>query len=410
MKSTCPLQNFLLPVRIAPPVWIALAVVAVSGFAFSLVPARAAASEPHPSDNPQSPLMLNLPATGTEPREIDFDTLPRIASDHTVVSDVRDEGGHRVNQHAYLAHHAGRFWAMWSDGPGVSRGYGKVPGHDQVSQRVSFATSEDGQDWSEIQDLSGPPKEGFGYIARGFWKRDGELLALASHFHGQGYAGEGLSLEAFRWDGVVKRWEPAGTVRDDTLNNFPPKKLPSGQWMMSRRDHLRQVTCLIGGVESIDHWEVRPLSAYEGGQKPEEPYWYLLPDGKTVVGLFRDNSGSKRLLRAFSTDNGQTWSKLVRTNFPDATSKFNVLRTSRGYYVMVSNPNPARRDPLALSISEDGLVYTRMFYLVGGRHVDYPHVIEHEGNLLIAFSGVKQTVEVLKLPLTAVDELLASDP
>jgi hypothetical protein len=44
-----------------------------------------------------------------------------------------------------------------------------------------------------------------------------------------------------------------------------------------------------------------------------------------------------------------------------------------------------------------------MLYLVGGRHIDYPHVIEHDGSLFIAFAGGKQTVEVLKVKLSDVD-------
>lgn len=167
---------------------------------------------------------------------------------------------------------------------------------------------------------------------------------------------------------------------------------------------------MIGGVEGFDQWQVHPMAAYDGSGRPEEPYWYILPDGKNLVGLIRDNGDSKRLLRSFSTDNGKSWSKIVATNFPDARSKFFALRTSRGCYAMVSNANPARRDPLVLSISEDGLVYTRMFYLVGGRHIDYPHIIEHDGHLLIAFSGAKQTMEVLKVSLDDVDALLATAP
>ena len=150
------------------------------------------------------------------------------------------------------------------------------------------------------------------------------------------------------------------------------------------------------------------MAKYGGTQgRPEEPYWYLLPDGKNIVGLIRDNGGSKRLLRTFSTDNGESWSRIVTTNFPDATSKFFVLRTSRGYYVMVSNSNPLRRDPLTLAISDDGLVFTDLFYLVGGRHVDYPHMIEHNDQLLIAFSGAKQTMEVLNVSLDDIDRLRA---
>jgi hypothetical protein len=57
-----------------------------------------------------------------DPHRLDFDKLPRVASQHAVVSSVRAEGSsplaldHKnggVNQHGYLAHHNGKFWAMW---------------------------------------------------------------------------------------------------------------------------------------------------------------------------------------------------------------------------------------------------------------------------------------------------------
>lgn len=397
------------------------------------MPTEPMVGKPDPLTNQESPVMLAGDWVPHDPDQIDFHKLPKVPSEHAVVSDVRDRGGKWVNQHGYLAHHNGRFWAMWSDGPGVPRADPEehrnvVPGHDRPDTRVSYATSSDGLHWSEVNDLSGPPDEGFGWIARGFWKRDGELLALASHFNAPGYPGEGLSLEGFRWNEKREVWQKAGTVKDDAMNNFPPKKLPNGQWMMTRRDHRRQVSVLYGGKEKFNQWEVRPLATYSGNQQPEEPYWYVLPDweklkglihgfwggnvrphdigeGKYLVGLFRDNSGSKRLLRSFSTDNGKTWSELITTNFPDAQSKFYALRTSRGYYALVSNPNPGGRDPLTLSLSLDGLVYTSMYYLVGGRHIDYPHMIEQDGSLYISFSGAKQTLEVLKVNLDDLDNL-----
>jgi hypothetical protein len=372
---------------------------------------------PHPVRNPESPLLLDLVATGRDAARIDFARLPRVPSEHAVISDVRDRAGTWVHQHAYLARYGGRYWAMWSDGPGVPRPDRTVqeqrnltPGHDRPGTRVSFATSADGMRWSEPGDLSGPPRlDGFGWIARGLWVRDGELLALASHFNAPHYPGEGLSLEAFQWNDSENAWSAHGTVLDDTLNNFPPKKLPSGEYLMTRRDHRQQVSVMVGGVEAFDRWHVFPMAAYGSKGRPEEPYWYVLPDGKNLVGLIRDNGGSKRLLRTFSADNGRTWSPIVRTNFPDATSKFFVLRTSRGYYVMVSNADPRLRDPLTLAISPDGLVFKHLFYLVGGRHVDYPHVIEHDGHLLIAFSGAKQTMEVVRVDLDDLDELVAQE-
>jgi hypothetical protein len=358
--------------------------------------------------------MLKLPGTGTDPGKINFSKLLRVPSQHTVISDVREQAGKRVHQHAYLTFFDGKYWAMWSDGPGVPRKNlspkqhrNAVPGHDQPGTQVSYAVSQDGVNWSKPKDLTGPPRrEGFGWIARGFWIRDGELLALASHFNAPTYEGEGLSLEAFRRTPDGDGWVAHGCVRNDAMNNFPPKKLPNGQWMMTRRDHRQQVSVMIGGVKGYDDWTIHPLASYDIQGRPEEPYWYTLPDDKTIVGLIRDNGGSRRLMRTFSTDNGHTWSKIVQTNFPDATSKFFVHRTSRGYYVLVSNANPKGRDPLTLAVSQDGIVFTRLFYLIGGRHIDYPHVIEHDGHLLVTFSGAKQTMEVLKVSLDDLDALL----
>lgn len=359
---------------------------------------------------PASPIMLVGGWVPPNPHAIDFHQLPRVASEHAVVSDVRDAGGSRVNQHNYLIHYKGRFWAMWSDGPGVPRAdpgahRDVVPGHDRAGQHVSYATSADGITWSETKDVAGPPDDGFGWIARGFWNRDGELLALASRFRAPGYPGDGLQLHAFRHSGKLDDgWTHHGLVCDDTLNNFAPKKLPTGEWMMSRRTGERGVYMIVGGVNAFDEWESFPVVGYGGDLLAEEPYWWVLPDGN-LVALFRDNGKSGYLYRAFSTDNGRSWTQPVRTDFPDARSKFSGLQLKDGRYVLVSNPNPEARDPLALSISEDGIVFTKMGYLVGGRHVDYPHVIEHDGYLYVAFASAKQTVEVLKIAVAEVDRL-----
>lgn len=351
---------------------------------------------------------------------IDFDNLPRVPSRHAVVSDVHatggspaglDKKGGGVNQHNYLAHHNGKFWAMWSDGPGIE---------DRVGQRVKFATSADGLKWGAPKFLtpappnSGPESphygtrttKGFRYISRGFWKRDGELLALASLDEAAGFFGPSLELRAFRLKDD-ESWEDAGVIFKDAINNFPPLKLRTGDWMMSRRMHDYKSTgvhFLVGGVKTLDRWESFPVLGSSSKLKAEEPDWWILPDQK-LHAVFRDNSGSGFLYRAISTDDGRTWSEPVKSNFPDATSKISGLRLRDGRYVLVSNPKPRKRDPLVISVSDDGLVFTKMLYLVGGRHVDYPHMIEHDGHLFIAFAGGKQSIEVLKVRLADVDAI-----
>jgi hypothetical protein len=301
---------------------------------------------------------------------------------------------------------------MWSDGPGVE---------DRVGQRVKFATSLDGLHWTQPQFLTPEPPEsgegtefygqrtdkGFRWISRGFWQREGEFLALASLDEAAGFFGPGLALHAFRLNPEAESWEDLGVIYDNAINNFPPKKIPSGEWMMSRRPYNykeKEVHFLVGGVNAIDQWESFPVLGSTSELAAEEPLWWLLPDDN-LMALFRDNRKSGYLYRSFSTDNGRTWSNPTQTNFPDATSKLHGIRLSDGRYVLVSNANPHQRDPLTLAISDDGIVFNKMSYLVGGRRVDYPHVMEHEGYLIIAFSGGKQSVEVLKIKLSDLDNL-----
>ncbi len=373
-------------------------------------------NDPHPEENPESPVMLRGDWFD-HPHEIDFDKLPRVPSEHIVIHDVTKENG--VNQHNYLIHYNGRFWAMWSDGPAIE---------DRVGQVVKYATSEDGKNWSKARFLtpyppsSGPDsphyntrsKEGFRWIARGFWKREGELLALASLDEAAGFFGESLELRAFRWDEKNQEWTDYALVYDNAINNFPPKKLPSGEWLMSRRSYdysKRGVDFLVGGTEAINQWESYPVLGTNTELAAEEPYWWILPDDESLMALFRDNRRSGYLYRSFSIDNGRTWSQPVQTDFPDARSKFHGRRLSNGQYVLVSNSHPKHRQWLTLAVSEDGMVFDRLFFLVEGdkNGVDYPHVMEHDGYLYIAHSGGyggrKQSVELQRVKISDIENL-----
>lgn len=386
------------------------ALLIAAGYSCSSPTGHEAQDYPHPAERPQSQVMLAGEWVPADHHRINYDSLPRVPGEHVVVSDVREEDG--VNQHNYLVYHRDKFWLMWSDGPGVE---------DQVGQRVSFATSADGLRWSDPQYLTPEPPgsgensefygtrtdQGLRWISRGFWVRDGELLALASLDEAAGFFGPGLELRAFRLHPKEERWEDQGVIYDNAINNFPPKKIPTGEWMMSRRPYNyreSEVHFLVGGVEAIDRWETYPVLGSASELSAEEPLWWVLPDDN-LMALFRDNRKSGYLYRSFSTDDGRTWSRPVQTDFPDATSKLHGLPLSDGRYVLVSNANPRQRDPLTLSISDDGMVFSRMGYLVGGRRVDYPHVIEHDGFLLVAFSGGKQSVEVLKIRISDLDTL-----
>ena len=373
----------------------------------SLLPSVVLAEDayPDPVEHPESPLMLAGDWVPEDPATIDFAKLPRLPVTHVVVTDVRATDG--VRQHNYLAFHAGQFWLMWSDGPGME---------DRVGQRVKFAVSPDGLAWSAGEYLTPEPPgsgtdsphygtrtdAGYRWISRGYWQRDGELYALASLDEAGGFFGPSLALHAFQLQPDGRTWVDAGVIADDTINNFPPERLPTGDWMMSRRPHnYQEAGCsfLVGGTQAIDAWESFPVFGTSGELAAEEPQWWTLPDGN-LMALFRDNRKSKRLYRSFSSDNGRTWSTPVKTNFPDATSKCFGLFLTDGTYALISNSNPEKRDPLTIALSGDGLVFDRLFWLFGGRRVDYPHALEHDSDLFVAFNGHKQSIEVVRVRLS----------
>lgn len=380
--------------------------------------------------------MLDLHGIGQDPAQIDYGKLPVLSGQHSLVTagpkdergtqaqifdraDLDDPAKWNFRLHSYLAYHEGQYWIMWSHGRIVE---------DHPTQHLRYATSSDGLKWSEPKILAGPPeRDGFRYIARGLWVRDGKLLALASHDEAYTngrvhFFGPSLDLRAWEWQPAAKTWKALGVIADGAINNFPPRQMPNGKWGMICRppDYVRSAFMLSGGVDSLTSWVRSPIVTDRpaDGFRPEEPDWWTLPDGR-LIGLFRDNNRSGRFYRAVSTDSGLSWTAPVKTNFPDATSKFFCLRTSRGYYVIVSNANPKGRNPLALSTSEDGITFTRMSRLPvpvsrdGGAFdaahtsgsVQYPHVIEHNGHLYITYSRHKTSIEVIRVSLDEVDRL-----
>lgn len=150
--------------------------------------------------DPKAKQILNLPGTGVDESIIDYKKLPKVKGEAAIICPKEEDW--KFQLHNYLIHHDGQFWAMWSHGPG----------EDEPTQRVRFATSPDGLKWSESQFITPPPEKDFAYIARGFWLRDGELLALAAHFKGKGAFGSDkhLKLEAFAWNPREKRGSSKG--------------------------------------------------------------------------------------------------------------------------------------------------------------------------------------------------------
>lgn len=324
---------------------------------------------------------------------------------HSVVfRGVAGESG--FNLHSYLAHFEGRFWAAWSSA--------KV-GEEDPDQHVAYSTSKDGHQWSAPRTLAADPDGPAGpqrWITRGLYVDGGRLHALAALVESADYGKRGkdvvwknLRLMKFTWSG--QGWKEDGVFAGDCMNNFPPGRV-GGEWMMPCRDSRMDLKVLRGQAGA---WQATAIYAEPPFHRMDEPTLYAAADG-TLQMIIRDGTRAGRLLRAVSADRGRTWSKPVQTNYPDATSKNFVLRLRDGRYVLINNPDPKRRDPLAMSFSRDGWTFggpeavrkgapARRYEgrAKGSGSYQYPHAIEHDGRLWVIYSTNKEDIEISDFPL-----------
>lgn len=319
-----------------------------------------------------------------------------------------EEGRTGFNLHSYLAHHGGEFWAAWSSA---------AVHEEDPDQLIRYARSRDGHTWSQAAVLAPDPDGPQGprrWITRGLFVDGGQLRALGALVESAAYGRRGkdvvwqnLKLMAFTWTG--DQWRPDGLYADDCMNNFPPVQI-AGWWTMPCRDRNMDFS-LWRRRRVEDDWQREPITNKPPYHRMDEPTVYEAADGSVQM-IIRDGAGSKKLIRTVSRDGGRTFPAPALTNYPDATSKNYAGRLSNGWFYLISNPNPASRDPLAISFSRDGWVYERPLALRAGAapkrynaraqsrgSFQYPHAIEHSGSLWVVYSTNKEDIEISEFRL-----------
>lgn len=323
------------------------------------------------------------------------------------------EGVSRFSLHSYLAHFDGKFWAIWSSAK---------RNEEDPDQHLRYATSTDGHTWNDSQVLVADPDGDTGplrWIARGIWVEGGKLYALGARIASADYGKQGdggivwkdLDLYRFLWDGA--QWQPLGIFAKGCMNNYPPARLGNKQAMVCRDDKMDPFMA-IQDASAPGGWKRAPLYAKPPFNRMDEPTWYQSPDGVTHM-LIRDNNFSKRILRSISRDGGNTWTKPVYTNYPDARSKHFTGALSNKRFYLINNPNADARYPLVVSSSGDGWVFENPKIIRDapeeayrsrerGRYgYQYPHAVEHNGSLWVIYSSGKRDIEITEVPLTELE-------
>ena len=125
--------------------------------------------------------------------------------------------------------------------------------------------------------------------------------------------------------------------------------------------------------------------------------------------LFRDQTSSFRKLASVSTDRGESWTKPIETNIPDARTKQCAGNLPDGTAFMVCCPSNGKwRWPLVLLLSHDGKLFDKAILLRSGlpddlpqRRYDgryktqgysYPKAFVHQNKLYVGYAVNKEQV------------------
>ena len=326
------------------------------------------------------------------------------------------------NHHAALIFHDGLFYAMWAnhwDGEGC-------PG-----QRILYSTSKDARSWMPATEVFPPPglvleKPPGIHLAPDRWVvADGKLYAVVYVMGAGTYP-------------VAREVAGDGTFGEPFLLSDLPKKAALPNFMPSPSKHLilaEKINKWYKDNDTVSWW------AQDTGEVPSrgvdgarlvEPFTYRSKNG--LVLLMRDSTKedgnnsrlSNRMYVSFPDGKG-IWSNAYPTDIPDAPSRAQALRLTDGRVLLVGNQIAPRfdtghympRDPLTLSVSPDGELFTKVYALrmgappkpvfsgITGRKLSlgfgYPSMIIHNGMIYVLYSINKEDMAITIAPLSSIE-------
>jgi BNR repeat-like domain len=313
----------------------------------------------------------------------------------------------------------GRLYAQWQS---------SARDEDAPDTRVLYAVSDDGLRWSAPQVLAAAGQGGEMRSSGGWWT-DGKTLVAYLNVWPTGFqSGDGgytayrLSTDGQTW-GQPQRVTGAEGRPVEGIIEQDPHRLPDGRILTAF--HLRP------GLIAAPFWTDDPLglTGWQRGRMQNLPHDNnkvsrelepsLFLRGDCAVMVFRDQASSFRQLAAESCDRGESWTQPVPTDMPDSRAKQSAgnLPDSGGLMgtaFMVNNPSgDKQRLPLAITLSDDGRLFSRAFLLRGadelpplrfeGRYkrigYHYPKSVVWQGHLYVGYSTHKETVDVTRVPL-----------
>jgi len=350
-------------------------------------------------------------------------------AEHTCVYQATRETG-AYNHHSQIVRHAGHFHAMWSNHP---------HGEDGPGQRVLYGTSSDGKTWSRFQELFPPPgpvipSEEMGLTCTAFrWLvLDNTLYAVAGLHRNVGFVDHNGELppvprkdEQHRSrarDGhapLARSVYPDGTFGPIFATGSKcAQDLAFATAPDPTNGRLREINSRPSHLPSWDFEGIFKFPrAAENGHRLCEPTVYRNCRGRWVM-LLRDLAYSHRMYVSHLDEDTGVWQDARPTDIPDSPGLSCTVQLEDGTVLLVGNQMAPvfdngherrhyGRDPLTVSVSRDGKLFSRCYALrcgiqqyrvpqteVLGRGGggQYPSALVHEGILYVLYSMGKEDI------------------
>ena len=151
-------------------------------------------------------------------------------------------------------------------------------------------------------------------------------------------------------------------------------------------------------------WRRTPFVESDPGVKAIQPSIIVLPDGR-LKALCRTRS--RQVGVTYSSDNGETWSKLELSDVPNNNSGLDAVSLKDGGYALICNDWPIEptkekgaRTPLSILRSDDGIHWRHWITLEDSpiSQYSYPSIIQsRDGHLHAVYTWRRQRVKHVEL-------------
>jgi len=304
-----------------------------------------------------------------------------------------------------------RYVASWSNG---------LVHEDHPGQEVHVATSTDCRTWSTPAVIAHTP------AATGIVRNNSGLYATHDRLYayvgvmtdpGEDTATPGMtcfaqptfSLDIYATDDLT-HWAHHASVCEHIYLFEGPRLTHGGRLICcgsDERDNHAVILVWDAMADPTSSPRMIHIPPSPAGVVPTQGTWYQTDNGR--IWMYVRNGGvSSRLGLTWSDDEGDTWSPLHLTDFPNTFSRAHAGRLTDGRCYIVGNNYDVFLDRrrLLMALSDDGYTFDRQYSLlegattrrINGLHKEdgyhYPSTFVEGDRLIVIYSVNKEDIEV----------------